>query len=289
MWKILFEKFLAALVTFLVVSHLHWSKVVLVYIVLGQGHFLSAYLYQYKAGKVNRNYILVYLTSAIAIISLYWWNQKYNTLVCLTTIYFLAHMLWDELYLLRLPMELKKSPMCLGRSLEMAPIFLLYSARVTEALFPSYRRGNSLLELALKLCLLVFCGYLVLLIFRIHKVDWKSAYFVLWGSSLAWASYTGLFNQVPTGKLTGFIIIYHYLAWYFHYFLNLTEKSRKRDFILRITGINAVVISGYLIWGQRGPGAVFFRNDNFYIWTLLHLISSTRLGDLKGLFRLRPS
>ena len=97
------------------------------------------------------------------------------------------------------------------------------------------------------------------------------------------ACYSGWLRSVPTGKLTGFIIIYHYLAWYFHYYLNLDADHRK-TYLARVLGVNSLVLGAYFLWGAEGPGRYFFQNDYFYIWTLLHLITSTRPQDIKGMF-----
>ena len=44
--------------------------VVLAFIVLGQGHFVLSYLYQYRAGKLTRQYALRYLIG-VALIALF--------------------------------------------------------------------------------------------------------------------------------------------------------------------------------------------------------------------------
>lgn len=291
MTRILLEKAAAAGLTFFLVGKLPWQKVVLLYIVLGQGHFFTAYLYQYKAGKVGRNYLLFYAFCLAAIVLTYQTYPDYAILVAVTTIYFLIHMLFDELYLLRLPMGLSKSPMTTGRFLEMTPILLLYSGRVVEALFPRLSRAPVHLgEHLTSLCWVVLGCYVLLLMAGRHKMDWRSAYFLSWSGFLLYAVYSEWFYQVPTGKLTGFIIIYHYFAWYFHYYLNLRGRSGRKTYVVRVATVNILVVACFLVWGQQGPGKYLFQNDIFYIWTLMHLITSTRPNDLKGLFKAnRPS
>lgn len=286
MRKVLVEKLVAALLTGYLVATLHWTKVVLLYIVLGQGHFLIAYLYQFKAGKMNRGYLTVAAGSLLLITGVYLRWPHYRALVAVTTIYFLVHMLLDELYLMRFPMNLRESPMNFARALEMTPVFLLYSARVVEALFSRFRWGSTTLgDLALYLSWASLAAYLILLLRGRHRPDGQSAYFLSWSALLLWAVHSGWLVRIPTGKLTGFIIIYHYLAWYLHYFLNLPPGPKRSTYSFRVLGINALVLTCFGVWGQKGPGRYFFQNDYFYIWTLLHLITSTRLSDIKGLFR----
>lgn len=286
MRAILIEKVLALALTLGLVAYLSWKQVVLVYIVFGQGHFLLAYLYQFKAGKITKKYVGVALASLVLISTTYFIWPHERALVAVTTIYFLIHMLFDEMYLLRLPMELGRSPLHVGRLLEMCPIFFLYSARVVEALFSRFSGGETdpgRVAMVLSWSALLLLA--LLLVSGSYRLDVRSAYFLAGGGILIWASYSGWFYNVPTGKLTGFIIIYHYLCWYFHYFLQIQERSRRRTYLNRVVIVNALILSLYFLFGQDGLGLVLFQDDMFYIWTLLHLITSTRPGDLRRVFR----
>ena len=289
MKAILLEKCLALALTLGLVSYYPWQQVVLLYIVFGQGHFLIAYLYQYKAGKMTGSYLATAAISLALICGIYftWPNEK--LLVAITTIYFLAHMLLDEMYLLRLPMDLGRSPMSLGRLLEMSPILLLYSARVVEALFSSVTRGSfSFGRVCLAASWLAVLALMGLVLAKQYKLDVRSIYFLSASAFLLWAFHTRWLYSIPTGKLTGFVIIYHYLCWYFHYFLQLKSGVKKRTYISRVLVVNAIVISAFLYWGKAGIGKFFFQRDFFYIWTLLHLITSTRPKDVKQAFRVSP-
>ena len=285
--QILLEKLVSALLTLALVYKPHWTTVILLFVVLGQGHFVTAYFYQYKAGKFKASSLLGYGACALGILLAYWHWPNLNLLIAITTVYFLLHMIFDELYLLRLPMELRQSPMHLGRFLEMLPIVFLYTALVLDSLFPAlgHSIGLELSSLGTILAASALLLYaLVCLVFK-SKPDWKSGYFGLWGLLLVLAIRTQALQGVHIGKLTGFIILYHYINWYLHYYLNLQAMSHKVTYLRRVGVINAVVLVAYFTLGDVGIGAYLFREDYFYIWTLLHLISSTRLADLRALMK----
>lgn len=246
-----------------------------------------AYIYKYLAGKMTRTVLLTYLFWAAVILICYALKPSFPHLVVITAIYFLLHVLWDEQYLMRLPMDLGRSPMHLGRSLEMTPLLLIYSGRVIDAMFPSgtWRGTQSpLVEKALWVCLLVIPIYLVL-VARGYRPDLKSAFYLGCGALLAGAASGPWLLMLHPAKFTGSVIIYHYLIWYTHYFLNLPSGQPRRVYLVRILAINALVVGGYALWAKEGVGRWIFKEDAFYIWTLLHLVNSTRSGDLRALLK----
>lgn len=285
--KVAVEKLLALGLTLYLLWAFTWQEVVQVFIVLGHGHFLTAYVYQYRAGKVHRRSLGLYLLCLLLISALYFRYPNFALLVVISTNYFLIHMLWDELHLLELPMKLRETQMNLARLLEMMPIVLIFSARVTDAMFWSGTwRGavSPRMETARYLCLAVVAGYAVL-VAKSYRPDGKSVYFLICSCALFAASYHPEFLRLPPAKLTGFIIIYHYLCWYSHYFLNLPQGRPRLEYLGRVVLINGVVFWVYFTWGDGGPGRWFFKEDTFYIWTLMHLLTSTRLHDVKASFQ----
>lgn len=287
MTRIWAEKFVCMLLTLGLVWANSWPTVVQLYIVLGHGHFLTAYFHQWKAGKVTWGSLLRYLAWALLIVGAYTRWPDYRVLVAFTTIYFLLHMLWDEQYLLQLPLNLRAGAMHLGRTLEMAPIVLLFSARVLDDMFAlDPWHTVPFMRAALPGCGLVTGLYILLIAMGRLRPDYKSAYLLGWGLALLLASLSDWYYRIPTGKVTGFIIIYHYLIWYLHYYLSLPVGTVRQTYLGRVMILNAVVLAAYFVWGAQGPGRWVFQNDWFYVWTLLHLITSTRLADLSNLGRL---
>ncbi|MFN8613449.1 MAG: hypothetical protein U0931_38275 [Vulcanimicrobiota bacterium] len=285
--KVVLEKLCSLALAGGLVFFLDWRSVILAMILLGQGHFLMAYLYQGLAGKITRGYALRYLFWLGLIVAIYWSHPFPSGLTAVATIYFAVHMALDEFYLTRLPLRLRESPMHLGRWLEMLPLIVTYAAAVSDAVLSrgAWPQFPALLGPSLMVSGLAYLAYFMLIWLRGYRPDWRSCYFLLAGASLDVAAKLGWLYLIPAPKLSGFIILFHYFCWYIHYFLSLPSASLKSVYLLRAAVVNGLVFSLYAGLGQQGLGWVFFQEQNFYIWTLLHLITSTRTEDLRGLVR----
>lgn len=286
--RVFIEKAVSAGIVGTLVTLLPWRTVVTLFIVLGQGHFLMAYLYQARAGKLTPAFLLRYLGWASLLLVAYWSHPFAPGLTALATIYFALHQALDELYLTRRPMRLRESPMHLGRFLEMAPAIGIYSARVCDSMLGqgSWPGFPTLLPAAIGLSLLVGLVYLGLLTWG-YRPDRLSCYLVGIGGLLAGLAQSGWLHHIPAPKLSGFVILFHYLNWYIHYFLQLPLEAR-RTYLIDVTLVNAAVFLAFFSWGKEGPGRWFFQEANFYLWTLLHLITSTRSRDLSGCLQIPP-
>lgn len=282
---VLAEKLVCGGLALGLVVALDWRSVILVMIVLGQGHFLTAYLYQALAGKITARYLANFVLWGVLIVATYWSHPFPAGLTALATLYFAFHMAVDELYLTRRPLQLGESPMHLGRALEILPLIALYSAAVSDAMLGrgSWPGFPLLLPPAVLLAGLGLMAY-TLLVARGYRPDALSAYLLGAGLLLLGAAQQGWLQRVPAPKLSSFIILFHYFNWYLHYFLCL-PAARRPAYLRRVTAVNALVLVLYFSLGQRGPGWVLFQEQNFYIWTLLHLITSTRAADLKRLVK----
>lgn len=289
MRRILLEKLLSAALTACLVIPFSGPTVVMIYVVLGHAHFLTAYYYKKLAGLVTRGFLLNYLFWATILVVGYQRWPSYHHITALATVYFLFHMVFDELYLCRLPMELRTSPMNLGRALEFLPIIAVYSSLVIDALFPWGPRTlgpTPLMPLALKVSYFGIILSVLLIASSRYRPDWRSAYFWACGLVLLVGANVDIFEGTPVSKFTGTIIIYHYLNWYFHYYLNLPTPDRRRLYVKRVLILNVVAIVPFLVLGAQGWGKYLYGEDYFYLWTMMHLITSTRSGDIVGLFKL---
>lgn len=280
------EKLLALGLAGLLVTGLHWRSVITVMIVLGQGHFLLAYYYQARARKITPRYLLNYLFWAAVIVAVYWSHPFPSGLVAVATIYFAWHMAVDEFYLTELPLKLRESPLHLGRLLEMVPLIVVYAAAVADAVLAhgAWPQFPALLGFSLQFTLLALFAYVALIGLRGYRPDWRSCYFLLAGGLLDVSAKFGWLQLVPAPKLSGFIILFHYFSWYLHYYLSL-PLARKLPYVGQVVLVNLMVVGCFLLVGKEGPGWFFFQESNFYLWTLMHLISSTRWGDVRALWK----
>ena len=69
-------------------------------IAFAQAHFLMAYYYQYKAGKINKAYVLRYVFAFLVVFGSYYFYGPNNWPVFLMGAYFVIHFLYDERYLM---------------------------------------------------------------------------------------------------------------------------------------------------------------------------------------------
>ena len=84
--------------------------------------------------------------------------------------------------------------------------------------------------------------------------------------------------------LMGAIILYHYFNWYCHYFFKtMKAPSEFKEYLAITFGVNAVIVCAFFMFSYEPewPEAkgVFFRPDFFFMWTLMHLIFSSRAGE----------
>lgn len=286
---VFFEKVLTLVLTLSLVVALPWDKLMLCYILLGHGHFSLAYYYQYKAGKAGKAYLFSYLGCFLVLSAWYFAVPDARALGLLTTAWFLLHLSLDELYLMRYPMRLSESPLHLGRCLELAPGALIYLGFFTDRfirLAPTSWGYNIWTDRAIMLSLWLMVPYFILLAQRRHKLDGKSLYFLSGGFFLGLLSQTAWLQTVPSPKVLGFLIIYHYLSWYVHYIVSLPKGPPRRRFLKHVLIANTVVLLIFL--GRHDTFLVkwVFGIECYYIWAILHIVSSTRTSDLLALFRI---
>lgn len=69
-------------------------------IAFAQAHFLMAYYYQYKAGKLNRSYVVKYIAAFFIVFGSYYFFDQNGWPSFLMSAYFVIHFLYDERYLM---------------------------------------------------------------------------------------------------------------------------------------------------------------------------------------------
>ena len=283
------EKFVAAGLASLLVSGLEMRTFNLVMIVMGQAHFAIAYWQQARAGKITGPRLLAFAVAGGLLVGLYRTFPNFSILLAVTTTYFAIHMAVDELYLSRLPLRLSESPVHLGRTLELAPFILMFSAAVCDSVLGGGAMPGVplLLPWALRGAEIV-AGCFLLLLARGYRPDLRSLYLLAPALLLYWGASQGWLQRLPAARLSSWIIFYHYFTWYIHYFLALAPERRRR-YLGRVTVVQSTLLLLFLVCGQDGPGAILFQEENFYLWTLLHLITSTRAGDWQSLGKFPPS
>jgi hypothetical protein len=250
-------------------------------IVLGQGHFLLAYLYQAEAGKLTRERI-VYLIAAFFFLLWAIFTLPYTIASLLTALVFGVHFCLDEARLLN-------GRHTLFTTLEALPFFILYGGMYADMIFvrPSFFSATVCAALIAALVYRIVAQYA-------GQKAGKSAYaFAAWGVC-AFGLYLAYHLIAPANTLTWFwfalmsMVLLHYYIWYGVYWYKLASAPQaRRLYVARAVAINALLILLAFIWieGPFPPLSFLFAPLFFNLWTYLHIIASFRSGEFKAAVR----
>lgn len=262
------EKVLSAAITLALAVSLAPSDLVLLFIVIGQGHFVMAYWYRIRAKKVSRGLGLAYAVAVLLFAGGYLWTRDHLLLAAVTSIYFAWHMLSDERHLMGGAASLKGL-------LEILPSLLMLAAFELEHLYAIDGLG---LAFSLSVGAWVLRGLLAPL--HNWSSDAISSYF-----AGAWLLLAGLYltgRRVPADSLWGAIILYHYINWYLFYAIRFVGKpERMRPYLRDVLMVNVLMVAGFGIWRLGAVPALdlWYGQNAFYVWTCLHLVFTTRAED----------
>jgi len=283
--SIFIQKFYSTAIVLFLFSLLEYRYIANLYVLLGLGHFGITYLYQFYSGKITEKYILwhtVLMLFFFLLAFLYLRDVQFTTaLLGLTAIYFLVHFIIDENYLF-------------GRTItpqfaaNVAPVFFLYIGFVlleitTKDFFPNifFILGIGSFFLYMFLALLGKVPF--------YRVE---TYFFLMGFILMTSLAIGIY--LPLVVLFGSIVLFHYMSWYIFYFMKVKDRAHERTrYIKNVFVVNAIFITLYFLFTSNAFYGVsifgfFFAPTYFYLWTILHLVFSTRVAEYKSFFgRLR--
>ncbi len=245
-------------------------------IALGQAHFVLAYWYQADAGKWN----LRKLSFVIALVGLSLWLLTILPLmvfVFVTGVLFLVHFALDEIYLLG-------GKVSLYTTLECLPFLFLYSGLLSDTMLGTETFLLSLI--ASGIALLILC---VVSLERKRMPNALSGVYLVWavmtlGACLVFQSF-GSGNSI-VWFLT--LIGVHYGVWYGAYWFRLRGKSdRQRTYLWRSIGVNIAMLFLIFVWLIQllPPLALLFAPSLFYVWTVIHILTSVRLADIQALLR----
>lgn len=285
-------------------------------IVFGQGHFFACYYYQYKYHRIDRPYLFRYFAAMILLFGGYLLYPNLFLLVTVASVYFVVHLSVDERFLWRDPPNLQ-------RLLALLPFLILYAGMIIDGIYQGQVHlardswlgpAQSLKVPILGIWVTPYCmagaglallGYLVYLKWNSRKVETHDLYFLTGAAVLAVLFATG---HVPNYYyLMGAIILFHYSSWYVHYFVKWGEdRPKRRRYVLNMLWVNALVLGLYALYRVLPEGlavdylprqifpykdpaggnilAYLFSPGYFYLWTLMHFVSTARVSDL-GYFK----
>ncbi|MGH7175724.1 MAG: hypothetical protein ACREGR_05210 [Minisyncoccia bacterium] len=235
-------------------------------VVLGQGHFFLAYLYQIEAGKwTPRRTAILFAWFALIL----WALVQFPVVVAafITGVGFLVHFALDEARLL------SEKP-TLYTTLESMPFVALYSALLSDALLKTHLFWPVFFG-----ALGIIALYGIVVIARRRKPNAASYAFAGW--FLVTLVVHALWPTAPSFPLIFFwgLVLVHYSIWYGVYWFRLEKQpARRTDYIQRVALVNVFLVLPLFLWTLGGVSFLFllFAPIMFDVWTFHHGIASLR-------------
>jgi len=250
-------------------------------IIAGLSHCVFAYLYRFRARGSEPLQYGVALAALVLLASLTYVLPA-EFFVGVVAVYFVVHFLLDEAFL-------SDEKISSYGWLRIAPIAVLY-----WFYYACYLTGLDMIWVQIAAYISVVF-LLVWLLFVMHGrrkwglLDWHylsiyvlSFVFVMTGVS---AYGKALFDPL------NFLVISHVANWYLHQGIKIGAKGRSvLPFFREVFWVNVGVAFLFIAYySLRGAGlplvdflGFFFQPTFFYIWIMLHFISSVRFSDFRG-------
>lgn len=264
----LFQKIIAIALIYLTILLLSPPKIRALFIVLGYGHFIASYLYQYRAKKMNGVFLVSYLISAGIVFA---WIasgiSSLDTIILVAGSFFIIHQFYDEIRLFNLQALPAHIALLLPAGFGYFSILLNATTHLIHpVLFGVYT-----------LLAGIACG-----IYAYKKsTQPRHRFFLLYMSLLTAAACLLLLFDVAVLPVVifGLLILYHYSEWYLYYaFRFWHNRSRFRNYVGEMVAINVFIIILYLLFlssaSWNAPLSILFAPAYFYGWSILHIIAS---------------
>ncbi|MCA9360179.1 hypothetical protein KC850_04060 [Candidatus Kaiserbacteria bacterium] len=267
------QQVLALLVGILSLGFLSPILILVAYIVLGHAHFLLAYYYKFKAGKINKKHLLPYLLLAVFVFSLPTFLSM-ESILLIIAILFGTHFFFDEARLLE--GEVEKVSLSLS-----VPAIITFVGLVayTETSY-DFMLPAILVSVAIIVWSLASTGIRNLFLPHVLYLNLFTLLFSL----------IYIFGIEISGEAVfGSIILMHITTWYVFYYKKLKSAPKRLvQFIVDCVVINALFIILYFVFMSQGEGSIgqyVFSPIYYYCWAILHIVTSS--GELFALVKER--
>lgn len=244
---------------------------ILLFTVMGQGHFFLAYLYQWRAGKIDAKYVSIFAIALGALfLGLIYVPFPYLWTFVFAGSVFSIHFVVDELFISGLEPTRERVLLCIAFAISYS-ILLLRSAY-----------GLTIPGVAVIVLLLV--APRIIQAIREKNISAPEMFCVSGIAILMCLWFVP--KAITLAAVLGFIIFLHYIRWYFYYYFKLRERgdmARMRKYLRDVVLVNAIVFFGLALYWSSPLFSVFgylFLPTYFYIWTIMHVITSARIPSL---------
>ncbi|MBP7741440.1 MAG: hypothetical protein KA104_01990 [Candidatus Pacebacteria bacterium] len=239
---------------------LPFQWILILFIVTGHAHFLMAYIYQARAGKMDKGYLLLALLTLLLLGSYLFYAGNFIVLVLAVGLLFSAHFAYDEFTLHGEKPTLENFALVLGFS-------LFFLSLVASYMFP----GQSLL-IVLAFGIAAVTALVRLGISRkpISRTETYLVFIMLLIAILA----VGF--QVPE-RVLGVIVLLHVANWYVSFGVRLrANPARARKYWLEVAATLTFFVGLFLLFTvfhveilRLVFGAAFY-----YAWAIAHIVLS---------------
>lgn len=273
----LFFSAISFLLSSLVVLFLKGMSVFAFVIILGQAHFLLGYLYKLMSPhnqKVAWKRFSVLTPTLLLFATYIYFNQNYLPhLIFVTLIIFVIHFSLDDAKMLGF---LERKNKIYLVSLVTLSYLLLFLQKI-------YFVANVIIVPLLVAIVLLFI-FVSIVMWRIRKSrvgQWE--YYIVALFNVLFCSMALFVIPLSIYQISGFIILYHYLRWYIHYYGKL--KGEELQYFIHISlSVNALFIFlavMFTLLHSRGFLVTIFHPVYFYTWTLIHIFVTFNYNEVK--------
>lgn len=234
--------------------------IVFAFVVVGQAHFYTTYLYQYRGGRINGRYVLVALALAIFATLYFSFLGGLLPLAVLISILFSFHFAYDEFTLHDEPMTRSRMASVIGFTAAFSLLTLLFIFPNEEWLVLA-SGGVGLLALLAR--------------YALTRAAPTPGERYLWFTALllfAAATLLGL-----PGSILAAIVLLHCANWYVGYGVRLRGVAQKeRRYWIEAIGLFVVSCALFCLYMFGGVLQLGFLYDlaPYYAWAVAHIVLS---------------
>lgn len=237
-----------------------FELILMLFIVTGQAHFLTAYWYQYRAGKMDVRYLLVAGVLFIAAIAYFFMSDALLPLLFLVGVLFSAHFAYDEL-------QLHGEASTKAKLVTVAGFTAFFSALVVTFAVPALAPFAPFTLTIPVLALIVR--------FLLDPTKPGKAERYLWlVEAVIFFIAVGLGQS---GTVLGVIVLLHVANWYVGFGTRLArDPVRLRAYWTQVVLILMALTLLFLIYlHARTPLLEFlFKSTYYYAWAIAHIVLS---------------
>lgn len=241
------------------------------FIVVGQGHFFLAYLYMFKAGKIDSSFIFRYTIVGVLLFGFYFILRNYTThaenyLRFSTALYFVIHFGLDYYFLNNIKINFTK--------------FITYISPLLIIIFYTLAKFVHIPNEWADYILYAYPLFGLLVIIQLKKDDFVTKQILLFSFVL----FLLMYFKVFAFSEIAIIIMAHYITWYIYYYIKVRlDKEKFKTYVYNVLIVNAVFVALFFIFKQKNVYLFnsLFREDVFYLWTWMHYFATLRLNDFK--------